>query len=220
MTAPRLALDGARTFVHRADVNAAPSEPRPIAVPAAGRPDRLGDTALGARHVIEDIRSGRRAAPNGAARAAAEPRDAAGALLDTRTAGVELVDVLRPTVANARFIAFSALETHADSHQHAALRGGDPGTGRGFALEVRRFFPFIPLHRRARTSPSRSAIARSARVIGCLWTFTGRTAIRASGMTRTVSIRSASGASPPIRPASSRTAPARRRAAIAARARR
>lgn len=82
--------------------------------------------------------------PAGAARAVAEHRDGEGALLDARTAGVELINVLRPTVANARYVAFSAMAMQAGEDQQAVLRSGGPSDRRRFALEVRRFFPFIP----------------------------------------------------------------------------
>jgi fatty-acid peroxygenase len=97
-----------------------------------------------ARRMIEDIRSGRRDVPPGAARTVATHRDADGRRLDVRTAGVELINLLRPTVANARYVVFAALALHENPHWVAALADADAGTRQRFAWEVRRAFPFIP----------------------------------------------------------------------------
>ncbi|MEU5579009.1 cytochrome P450 [Streptomyces huasconensis] len=76
--------------------------------------------------------------------AVAAHREADGRLLDPRTAAVEVLNVLRPTVAVTWFTVFGA---HA-LHRHPALRerlatAGD-GYARAFAHEVRRFYPFAP----------------------------------------------------------------------------
>jgi len=97
-----------------------------------------------ARQTIEEIRSGRREVPLGAARTVATHRDADGRLLDVKTAGVELINVLRPTVANARYVVFVAIALHEHPHWVEALRNTDENTRQRFALEVRRVFPFIP----------------------------------------------------------------------------
>lgn len=97
-----------------------------------------------ARRVVTEIREGRRAVPEGAARAIAEHRDREGRYLDVKTAGVELINVLRPTVANARYVVFCAMALRDDPACREALRGGDPAALTRFALEVRRAYPFIP----------------------------------------------------------------------------
>ncbi|GEP09536.1 cytochrome P450 [Methylobacterium gnaphalii] len=97
-----------------------------------------------ARRVIEETRAGRRAVPEGAARTIATYRDGQGQLLDVRTAGVELINILRPTVANARYIVFAAMALHDHPQWAEALRRGDDSTLDRFAWEVRRVFPFIP----------------------------------------------------------------------------
>ncbi|MGC4950312.1 cytochrome P450 [Streptomyces sp. DT224] len=71
-------------------------------------------------------------------------RDAGGALLDPRTAAVEVLNILRPTVAVSWFAAFAAHALHRWPEHRAALRDGDPAFALAFAQEVRRFYPFAP----------------------------------------------------------------------------
>lgn len=97
-----------------------------------------------ARRMIEEIRSGRREVPPGAARTVATHRDTDGRLLDVKTAGVELINLLRPTVANARYVVFAAMALHEHPHWVEALRKADETVRQRFAWEVRRAFPFIP----------------------------------------------------------------------------
>lgn len=67
-----------------------------------------------------------------------------GRLLDERTAAIELINLLRPTVAVARYLAFAAdaLERHPQWRDR--LRDGDAATAEAFAQEVRRAYPFFP----------------------------------------------------------------------------
>ncbi|MHC2019415.1 cytochrome P450 [Methylobacterium sp. CM6247] len=97
-----------------------------------------------ARARIEEIRGGRSDAPPGPARTVATHRDAEGRLLDGKTAGVELINLLRPTVANARYVVFAAMALHENPHWAEALRAADADTRQRFAWEVRRAYPFIP----------------------------------------------------------------------------
>ncbi|MEU2027154.1 cytochrome P450 [Streptomyces sp. NPDC016469] len=71
-------------------------------------------------------------------------RDAGGSLLDPRTAAVEVLNILRPTVAVSWFAAFAAHALHRWPEHRAALRDGDPAFALAFAQEVRRFYPFAP----------------------------------------------------------------------------
>ncbi|WP_330241913.1 cytochrome P450 [Streptomyces sp. NBC_00525] len=71
-------------------------------------------------------------------------RDAGGALLDARTAAVEVLNILRPTVAVTWFAVFAAHALHRRPGHRVALRGGDPAFALAFAQEVRRFYPFAP----------------------------------------------------------------------------
>ncbi|MGA5193040.1 cytochrome P450 [Streptomyces exfoliatus] len=80
-------------------------------------------------------------------------RDADGTLLDAPTAAVELLNIVRPTVAVAWFVTFAAQALHGAAK--AAAEGGPDVVGRladessnghawAFAQEVRRFYPFVP----------------------------------------------------------------------------
>lgn len=97
------------------------------------------------RNLIRRIRAGQADAPEGtAARVIAGHRGPDGAPLDVRVAAVELINVLRATVANARYVVFGAMALHAHPGCREALRPGDEGELGRFVDEVRRFYPFIP----------------------------------------------------------------------------
>ena len=80
-------------------------------------------------------------------------RDERGEPLDARTAGVDLQNTFRPTIAVARFAAFAARELalhpdwrariHAETAERGTLLGGPLATA--FAHEVRRTAPFVPM---------------------------------------------------------------------------
>lgn len=96
------------------------------------------------RDVMQQVRSGKLQAPDGSAlRIIAEHRDLNGRLLDEHTAAVELVNVLRPTVAVARFVTFLALALHEypECQEQLTLTDED---GEFLVQEVRRFYPFFP----------------------------------------------------------------------------
>lgn len=97
-----------------------------------------------ARDWIVGVRSGTRSAPPESPVAlVASHHDLDGSLLSTKVAGVELINCLRPAIANDRYIVFAA---HA-LHRHPAARPDpeDPTALTRFALEVRRYYPFIPM---------------------------------------------------------------------------
>ncbi|MEV7728932.1 cytochrome P450 [Streptomyces sp. NPDC087917] len=72
-------------------------------------------------------------------------RDADGRMLDPHTAAVELLNIIRPTVAIAWFVAFAAHALHRGQTHAELLRKDDDGRyARAFAHEVRRFYPFAP----------------------------------------------------------------------------
>lgn len=97
------------------------------------------------RNLIRRIRSGEVAvAENSAAQVIAQHRDRAGWPLDVRVAAVELINVLRATVANARYVVFGALALHEHPDCRDALQGGGDAAMERFVHEVRRFYPFIP----------------------------------------------------------------------------
>ncbi|WP_031556318.1 cytochrome P450 [Parvularcula oceani] len=82
--------------------------------------------------------------PGSPVRMLAEHRDADGKRLDVPSAAVELLNVLRPVVAVARYVVFAALALH----QHPQWRGrlkDDAALVRPFVQEVRRLSPFFPL---------------------------------------------------------------------------
>jgi fatty-acid peroxygenase len=95
--------------------------------------------------VIDDVRSGQLVVHRDrAAYAIACHRDADGRLLPRSTAAVELINVLRPTVAVARFITFAALALFEHPQVAIALKAGTDEDLDRFAQEVRRFYPFFP----------------------------------------------------------------------------
>jgi len=96
--------------------------------------------------VIERVRAGEIALGEDApAYVIAWHRDPAGELLDAKTAAVELFNVVRPTVAIARFVTFAALalHEHPECHDALSLESGDTYL-KCFIHEVRRFYPFFP----------------------------------------------------------------------------
>lgn len=72
-------------------------------------------------------------------------RDADGRLLDLDTAAVELLNLIRPTVAVARFITFAALALHQHADAAAWLMKAHDTRISAFVDEVRRYYPFFPV---------------------------------------------------------------------------
>ncbi|MBT2481469.1 cytochrome P450 [Streptomyces sp. ISL-94] len=115
--------------VPRGDSAGARSAGPHSAGPHSAGPHSAGPHSAGARSALKTV---------------SRHRDADGRLLDARTAAVELLNVIRPTVAIAWFAVFAAHALHRDPAQRIALRS-DPGPyARAFAHEVRRFYPFVP----------------------------------------------------------------------------
>jgi fatty-acid peroxygenase len=102
--------------------------------------------------VVEDVREGRiRPESDSPVYAVATCTDTDGRLLSPRIAGVELANLLRPTVATAVYVTFlaHALATHPDMAVRATA---DRRFRRAFVEEVRRIYPFFPsVVARART---------------------------------------------------------------------
>ncbi|WP_347755588.1 cytochrome P450 [Agrococcus sp. ProA11] len=107
-----------------------------------------------AKALIEAVRAGTLEAAEGTAlHAWAWHRDPGGALLEPKLAGVELQNVLRPTIAVARFVAFAAKHLHdrpewreriaAETAERRSLVEGPLATA--FAQELRRTAPFVPM---------------------------------------------------------------------------
>ncbi|MEV0610258.1 cytochrome P450 [Polymorphospora rubra] len=73
----------------------------------------------------------------------AHHRDANNRPLDPCTAAVELLNLLRPTVAVTWFLTFAAHALHRWPEHRGPVRD-DPGYATAFVHEVRRFYPFAP----------------------------------------------------------------------------
>jgi fatty-acid peroxygenase len=99
-----------------------------------------------ATRLIAEVRHGRRTpARRSAAWVMAHATDLDGDLLPVRTAAVELLNVLRPTVAVAYYAAHAALELEANPDLADRCATGDPEAVEKFCQEVRRTSPFLPL---------------------------------------------------------------------------
>ncbi|MEU4833234.1 cytochrome P450 [Streptosporangium sp. NPDC023615] len=97
--------------------------------------------------LVRDVRDGVRSAPAGSAvEVVAGHRGPGGEPLDPRVAAVELLNVIRPTVAVCWYVTFAAHALHRWPEQRAALREVDDQSlfAEMFAQEVRRFYPFAP----------------------------------------------------------------------------
>lgn len=94
--------------------------------------------------VIEGTREGRLQCPRSCAlQQLAAHRDANGQLLPLDVAAVELLNVMRPTIAVSVYVVFVAHALQADPESRARLRA-EPAYAEAFAQEVRRFYPFFP----------------------------------------------------------------------------
>ncbi|CDO04562.1 Fatty-acid peroxygenase [Oceanobacillus picturae] len=71
-------------------------------------------------------------------------RDLDGNLLDTQTAAVEILNLLRPIVAIARFVTFGALALYDFPQTREKLTHEDGQYVKWFVQEIRRYYPFAP----------------------------------------------------------------------------
>jgi fatty-acid peroxygenase len=93
-----------------------------------------------------DARNGHRPAPADTPFGMAlEHRDEAGDLLDEHTVAVEMLNLLRPTVAVAWFVTYAAHALHHWPAERTRLARADTEAAMAFTHEVRRFYPFAPL---------------------------------------------------------------------------
>ncbi|MEM5591424.1 cytochrome P450 [Niallia circulans] len=106
------------------------------------------------RQVIEEVREGKLETEQGTAlHEMAFYKKIDGTRLDTEMAAIELINVLRPIVAIATFITFSALAFHEYKEEREKLRTADDRHFDMFVHEVRRYYPFGPfLGARVRTN--------------------------------------------------------------------
>lgn len=95
--------------------------------------------------VIEKVRGGKLRAPKESALYdMAWHRDENGNMFDSHMAAVELINVLRPTVATAFFITFAATALHDFPDVRQKFLTEDPVYKQQFIQEVRRFYPLTP----------------------------------------------------------------------------
>jgi fatty-acid peroxygenase len=98
-----------------------------------------------AADLVEQVRNAKlKVAENSVLYAVAKHRELNGQWLDARTAGVELQNILRPTVATSVWVAFAAHALHGHPKCRGLLAGADAEYAEMFAQEVRRFYPFFP----------------------------------------------------------------------------
>ncbi|MBO4209161.1 cytochrome P450 [Micromonospora echinofusca] len=94
--------------------------------------------------LVTRVRSGALPVPAGCAlRVVAEHLDANGRPLSSRIAAVEVLNVLRPTVAIDRYVTFTALALREHPEWVDRVRA-DEDAARQFVQEVRRYYPFFP----------------------------------------------------------------------------
>ena len=102
------------------------------------------------RQIIDDIRAGTLTPPpSSAAHIIAHHQDLQGNPLPPQVAAVELLNILRPTVAVSVYVVFTALALHehddgTDRFARVAADRASPGV-QWFVQEVRRFYPFFPV---------------------------------------------------------------------------
>lgn len=93
--------------------------------------------------LVDSVRAGRLEAPRESALAEiARFGDRDGEPLPARVAAVELLSVLRPTVAVSVYVVHCAVALHEHPAEREKLR--EPGYDHLFAQEVRRLYPFFP----------------------------------------------------------------------------
>ncbi|MDG4791151.1 cytochrome P450 [Micromonospora sp. WMMD1102] len=95
--------------------------------------------------LVDQVRAGRRSVDAGSAvEAIAHYRGVDGERLDSGLAAVEILNLVRPTVAVSWFVAFAAHALHRWSELRPRLRAGSADYLTAFGHEVRRFYPFAP----------------------------------------------------------------------------
>ncbi len=99
-----------------------------------------------AGQLVRRVRTGELHPPPGSAlQAAATLRHVDGRLLPERTAGVALLNVVRPTVAVAWFVAFAGKALHEHPEWRRRIADGDEVALAAFVQEMRRLHPFVPV---------------------------------------------------------------------------
>lgn len=94
--------------------------------------------------VVHDVRDGRVPCPQGCAlQQIATHREPGGGLLSTHIAAVEVLNVIRPTVAVSVYVVFVAHALGVNPECRERLLS-EPLHAEAFAQEVRRYYPFFP----------------------------------------------------------------------------
>ncbi|MGQ9426773.1 cytochrome P450 [Gilvimarinus sp. F26214L] len=101
-------------------------------------------TEAWARKLVEDLRGHRMDAPPASALYLFSWYRENGKLLSSKVAAVELLNLLRPVVAVARYLTFAAMALHEYPRCREAIESGDEVFLHHFVQEVRRFYPFFP----------------------------------------------------------------------------
>ena len=97
------------------------------------------------RGLVEDVRQDKYEPPAGSALAViAAHRDGDGEHLPAEIAAVEMLNILRPTLAVARFMTFAGLALHQHPDTRQRLQTDDDYL-EAFVQEVRRLSPFFPI---------------------------------------------------------------------------
>ncbi len=96
--------------------------------------------------LVDDIRAGKNiAAGDTPLYKIAMHRDLDGKLLEKHTATVEVLNLLRPTVAISVYIALSGLAIHDFPEKKEKLKTADAEDLKMFVQEIRRYYPFFPV---------------------------------------------------------------------------
>jgi fatty-acid peroxygenase len=97
------------------------------------------------RGQVEAVRSGALRVPAGsAAEVVCRHLEMDGTPLTAKAATVELLNLLRPTVAVAQYVVFAALALYRHPETRERLRQEGDEYAEAFAQEVRRYYPFFP----------------------------------------------------------------------------
>jgi fatty-acid peroxygenase len=95
--------------------------------------------------LVTSVRDGAVSAPERSALdVVSRHREADGEELSPRLAAVELLNIIRPTVATCWFVAYAGHALHRWPQHRHRLRSGHTGFAEAFAHELRRFYPFAP----------------------------------------------------------------------------
>jgi fatty-acid peroxygenase len=95
--------------------------------------------------LVEDIRKGKSKTYEGSPlQVISQFRDHDGKLLSKHVASVEILNLLRPTVAVSLYLVFSCHALHLHPQSRERLRANETSYLENFVNEVRRFYPFFP----------------------------------------------------------------------------